>query len=67
VPCPQYDFANPGAIAVSNGKVWVANGPLSGIGSVTELSASNGQLIKVIDGATDGIDGPDALGWSERT
>jgi hypothetical protein len=55
-----YGFICPDAIAYDGTNIWVANSPpSSGSGSVTELSASNGDLVRILTG-TD-INGPLSL------
>ena len=44
-----YEFHFPGAIAVSDGRVWIANDPGGAVnGSITEIDAGSGALIRVI-------------------
>ena len=54
----SYEFRYPDAIASDGTHVWVANG-LGG--SVTELSASTGGLVKVISGSRYEFDDPAAI------
>ncbi|MGA2969635.1 MAG: hypothetical protein ABSE75_07505, partial [Acidimicrobiales bacterium] len=58
-------FELPDAVTLSSGNVWVANpaGP-SGQGSVTELNASDGSLVQVINSSADGFVEPDAIAVS---
>jgi hypothetical protein len=62
-------FADPGAIAVSGGHVWVANGEegknsVPVLNSVTELNASNGSLVRVINAKADRFNAPAAFAVS---
>jgi hypothetical protein len=62
----SYDFSSPEGIAVDGTHVWVTNvgggnggvGFPIGPGSVTELNASNGSLVRVVSGASYGFNGP---------
>jgi hypothetical protein len=64
----SYDFESPEAIASDGAHVWVANlcGNASATegcirGSVTELSASTGRLVRVISGSTYQFNSPEAI------
>jgi hypothetical protein len=54
-----YDFADPTAMTVAGGDLWVAND--STANTVTEVSATSGVLIRTISGH--GLSGPDGIGF----
>ena len=63
-----WGFDNPEAISSDGGHVWVAN---VGNNSIVELSATTGQRLRVLWGASSGIDDPESslpmaptFGWS---
>jgi hypothetical protein len=62
------DFKTPIAIAVTHSHVWVVNdgvkGNLRGTGSITELKASTGKLVRVITVAAARLDNPAAIAVS---
>jgi hypothetical protein len=45
----NYGFERPAAIAIGGGHVWVLNDPYRGRLSVTEMNASDGSLVKVLN------------------
>jgi hypothetical protein len=53
----SYGFDGPDAIAVDGPYLWVANGG----GSVTELNADNGSLVRVLSARSYGFNYPDAI------
>jgi DNA-binding beta-propeller fold protein YncE len=53
----RYKFNNPAAIAAAGTGVWVANHS----GSVTELNASTGTLVRVLSGPGYGFNNPAAI------
>ena len=58
-----WGFSSPDALALSGGNLFVANGE----GSLTELNASTGKLVRVISGSSYRLIGPDALAVSGGT
>lgn len=68
---PQYDFGRyisqlgyrPQGIAAAGNRVWVANphGGVSGLGSVTEINAKTGAVVRVLSGARYGFKLPVAI------
>ena len=53
----SYGFGNPDAIAVDGSRVWVAS--LSG--SVTELNAANGSVLRTLTGGSYGFSSPEGI------
>jgi outer membrane protein assembly factor BamB len=68
IDAPADDFATPIALAVTDAHVWVVNegvkGNSHGTGSITELDARNGALIRVIAVGTARFDNPAAIAIS---
>lgn len=66
---PHYGFRYPTAIAAGGARVWVANdpetgngqSPRSGDGSVTELNAADGSLVRILSGPRYAFDFPSAI------
>ena len=63
-----FGFNNPSAIADDGSHVWVVNAPLSSdgtpladMGSVTELNASNGSLVRVLSAGSYAFNDPTAI------
>ena len=67
---PSHDIANPTAVAIQGSHVWVANlgakthTGFTGFGSVTELDASTGTVLKSIPGTKTGITYPASIAVS---
>jgi hypothetical protein len=66
-PVTGYDFDAPGPVVADNGSVWVANTHsepdqfLTPGGSVTEIQASTGDLVRVFSSGTYRIDSPKGI------
>jgi hypothetical protein len=66
---PRYGFRYPAAIAEGGSHIWVANDPQTGNGqtpkpgdgSVTELNAADGSLVRTLSGPRFGFDFPAAI------
>ncbi|HBW21403.1 MAG TPA: hypothetical protein DEH11_21530, partial [Actinobacteria bacterium] len=60
----RYGFRNPAAMAVTPGRLWVAN---SLSNSVSEIDTRTGVLVQALAGARYGFDNPTGLAAEGRT